>query len=118
MTTTMTASGSLGVLAYASPQVKTSPPRTIWRMAFALARWGVRMTVHGVRLIIIACGYAVLGASILVRLILGGVAIMLLYLGGMRWERVKRRCMRAGNWIDRKTLRAVQFLRAPLASKA
>ena len=43
--------------------------------------------------------------------------MMLLYLGGLRWQRVKSRVMRVANWVDLKTLRAVQFLRAPLASK-
>ncbi len=109
---------SLGVLAYASPQVKSSPPRTSARLGFAALGSLVKLILRGVCLLMIGCGYAVLGVSMLLRVLLGGVAIGLLYLGGMRWERVKARSMSAGNWIDRKTLAAVQFLRAPLAPRA
>ena len=56
--------------------------------------------------------------SVIVRSLLGAIAMTLMYLGGLRWERVKARSMRVANWIDRKTLRAVQFLRAPMASNS
>jgi len=114
----MTQCHSLGVLAYASPDVKTSPPRTLARMGFAVARWFGGQIFRAVRLTVLTSGYAVLALSVIVRSLLGAIAMTLLYLGGLRWERVKARSMRVAHWIDRKTLRAVQFLRAPLASRA
>ena len=113
----MTQCPSLGVLAYASPDVKTSPPRTIARMCFAALRWAGGELLRCLRLVILGCGYAVLGASFIVRLVLSAVAMTLLFLGGLRWETIKSRTMAVANWVDVKTLRAVEFLRPSRLSR-
>ena len=103
----------LGVLTYASPEVRTHPPRTFLRMFGAAVAWMVGLALAGVRLAILGLGYAVLAAGVVVRLGFGVVAMLLLFIGGLRWDVVKSRTMRVANWVDVRTLRAVQFVRRP-----
>jgi hypothetical protein len=103
----------VGVLTYASPEVRTHPPRTFLRMFGAATAWVLRLLLTCVRLVILACGYAVLAAGVVVRLAFGVVAVLLLFVGGLRWDVVKSRTMRVANWVDVRTLQAVQFVRNP-----
>ena len=105
----------LGVLTYASPQVRTHPPRTFLRMFGAAMAWVLRQLLMCVRLAILGLGYAVLAMSIGARLAFGVVAMTLLFLGGLRWDVVKGRTMRVANWVDVRTLQAVSFVRRPFA---
>jgi hypothetical protein len=70
-----------------------------------------------IRLAILALGYAVLVCGVVVRLGLGVVAMLLLFVGGLRWDIVRRRTMRVANWVDVRTLQAVQFVRNPFIPK-
>ena len=106
----------LGVLTYASPGVKTHPPRTFLRMFGAAILWVLRLELMCLRLAILGLGYAVLAAGVVVRLFFGVVAVALLFLGGLRWDVVKSRTMRVANWVDARTLAAVQFVRNPFIS--
>ena len=104
---------SLGVLTYASPEVRTHPPRTLLRMFGAAVAYVLGLLLTCVRLVILAMGYAVLAASVVVRLGFGVVAMLLLFVGGLRWDVVKSRTMRVANWVDVRTLAAVSFVRNP-----
>ena len=106
----------LGVLTYASPGVKIHPPRTFLRMFGAAIAWVFGLVLTCVRLVILAMGYAVLAAGVVVRLGFGVVAMLLLFVGGLRWDVVKSRTMRVANWVDVRTLQAVQFVRNPFAA--
>ncbi len=108
----MTASpAELGVLTYASPHVRTSPPRTFFRMFFAAVGWTGGKLLTGFRLCIMAAGYAVLGAGIALRFAFALVAMILLFLGGLRWDVVKRRTLGGANWVDAKVLNTMAFVR-------
>ena len=39
------------------------------------------------------------------------VAMILLFLGGLRWEVVKRRTLGGANWVDAKVLNTIGFIR-------
>jgi hypothetical protein len=108
---TATSPAELGVLTYASPHVRTSPPRTLLRMLFAALLWTGGKLLTGFRLCIMAAGYAALGASIAVRFAFALVAMILLFLGGLRWEVVKRRTLGGANWVDAKVLNTMGFVR-------
>lgn len=101
----------LGVLPYASPDVRTSPLRTTRRVLFDAARVLFAVLLLCLRHAVLALGYAVLGVSVIVRLVMSVVAIALLFLGGLRWDIVRGRTLRFANWVDRITLRAVSYLR-------
>jgi hypothetical protein len=101
----------LGVLDYAMPTVRTSPPRSLWRMAATAAWRCVRVLLACVRLSILTLGYATLGAGIVLRFSLGIVAMVLLFVGGMRWSIVQTRTLHIANWVDRKTLEVIERLR-------
>jgi hypothetical protein len=103
----------IGVLTYASPEVRTHPPRTFLRMFGAAVAHVFGLALRWVRLAILGLGYAVLAAGVVVRLGFGVVAMTLLFVGGLRWDVVKSRTMRVANWVDTRTLRAVQFVRRP-----
>lgn len=108
----MTASPApLGVLTYASPTVRSSPPRTFSRVFFAALGWGCGVLLRGIRLCIIALGYVVLGAGIALRFAFTLVAMILLFLGGVRWDVVKRRTLHAANSVDAKVLNTMAFVR-------
>ena len=109
----MTASPSspLGILAYASPTVRTSRPRTLLRMFFATAGKALLTLLAGIRLCIIGLGYAVLAASVAVRFALALVALVLFVIGGLRWDVVKRRTLGAAQWVDVKVLGVIGFFR-------
>ena len=107
----------LGVLTYASPGVRTHPPRTFLRMFAAAVLWVLGLLLGCVRLAILALGSTVLAAGVVVRLCLGVVALLLLFLGGLRWDVVKSRTMRVANWVDARTLAAVQLVRNPFLPK-
>ena len=113
----MTYCQPLGVLPYASPDVRTSPPRTALRMSLAVVRWVLGQLLIVLRYAILAVGYGVLGVSVVVRLALGLVAMMFLYVGGLRWELVKARTLRAAQWVDVKMLRAMRFLRREVVAE-
>ena len=113
----MAVSMPMGVLDYATPSVRTSPPRRVWRMTLAAAWWCVRRTITLVRLSILGVGYTVLGLGIGLRFTLGIVAMILLFVGGLRWAIVKTRTLRAATWVDRKTLQAVEFVRRRLPAR-
>jgi hypothetical protein len=112
----MTASPAshLGVLTYASPEVRTSPPRTIVRMIFAALVKALGLLLGGLRLCVVGLGYAVLGAGIAVRFAFAFVAMLLLFVGGLRWDVVKRRTLGGANWVDAKVLNTMGFLRRHL----
>ena len=101
----------LGVLSYASPTVQTSPPRTIFRMMGAILLWIGGKLLTGFRLCIMAAGYVVLGAGIALRFAFALIAMILLFLGGLRWEVVKRRTLGGANWVDAKVLNTMAFVR-------
>ncbi len=108
----MTASPApLGVLTYASPAVRSSPPRTFLRMFFSAVGWAGGVLLRGARLSIIALGYVVLGAGIALRFVFAVVAMILLFLGGVRWDVVKRRTLSGANWVDAKVLNTMAFVR-------
>ena len=109
----MTASpaSSLAVLTYASPQVRSSPPRTALRMIGAAIVKGLWTLLTALRLCIVALGYAVLAASIAVRFALALVALFLFVIGGLRWDVVKRRTLRTAHWVDVKVLAMIAFFR-------
>ena len=108
---------SLGVLTYASPEVRTHPSRTFLRMFGAAVACILGMALLGVRLAILGLGYTVLAFGVVVRLAIGVVATLLLFVGGLRWDVVKSRTMRVANWVDVRTLGAVQFVRNPFVAK-
>lgn len=115
----MTASpAQIGVLTYASPEVRTSPPRTFVRMGFAALRWVLGMLLTCVRLCILGTGYVVLGAGIALRFAFALVAMMLLFVGGLRWEVVKRRTLGAAQWVDVKVLSTMGFFRRHLLPRS
>ena len=101
----------LGVLTYAPPSVRTSPPRTVLRMCFAIVRWICARRVQVIRLCIVGLGYAVLGAGIALRFAFAFVAMVLLFVGGLRWDVVKRRTLGGANWVDAKVLNSMAFVR-------
>ena len=104
-------SPDLGVLTYASPDVRTSPPRTLLRTLLAALRWvGGRMLL-ALRLCVLASGYAVLGAGIALRFAFSLVAMVLLFVGGLRWDVVKRRTLGGATWVDAKVLGSMAFVR-------
>ncbi len=107
----------LGVLTYASPEVRTHPPRTFLRMFGAAIAWVLGLLLMCVRLVILALGYTVLAGGVVVRLGFGVVAMLLLFLGGLRWDVVRSRTMRVANWVDVRTLQAVQLVRNPFVAK-
>ena len=110
----MTAAASpaeLGVLPYASPNVRTSPPRTVFRMLLAALVWTGGKLLTGFRLCIVAAGYIVLGAGIALRFVFALIAMILLFVGGLRWEVVKRRTLGGANWVDAKVLNTMSFVR-------
>ena len=101
----------LPVLPYKSPEVPTLPPRTWLRMFFAGIKCVVAKIFLCIRLVILALGHAVLAASVVLRLAFSLIAIILLFVGGLRWETIKSRTLRAADWVDVKTLQAVRLLR-------
>lgn len=109
----MTASpaSTLGVLQYASPTVLTSRPRTLLRMFFATAGKALVTFLIGVRLLIVGLGYAVLAAGIAVRFALALVALVLFFIGGVRWTTIKRRTLGAAEWVDGKVLGTIALFR-------
>jgi hypothetical protein len=109
----MTASptSSIGVLTYASPHVRSSPPRTALRVIGATLLKVLRALLAAVRLCIIAIGYVALAASIVVRFALAIVALVFFILGGVRWDVVKRRTLGTAQWVDVKVLGMIAFFR-------
>ena len=109
----MTASPTspLGVLTYASPHVRSSPPRTALRVMGAAILTTLRALRAAVRFAIIAIGYAVLAASIAVRFALAILAIVFFVIAGVRWDVVKRRTLGTAQWVDVKVLAMIAFFR-------
>src|SRR5687767_10723752 len=101
----------LGVLTYASPQVRSSPPRTVLRILLAGLRWAFGKLLLCVRLCTMGAGYAVLAAGIALRFAFAVVAMILLFLGGLRWDVVKRRTLGGAEWVDAKVLNTMAFVR-------
>ena len=101
----------LAVLPYASPHVRTSPPRTVFRMIGAALLWTGGKLLTGFRLCIMGAGYVVLGAGIALRFAFALIAMILLFLGGLRWEVVKRRTLGGAHWVDAKVLNTMAFVR-------
>lgn len=102
---------TIGVLTYASPDVRTSPRRTILRSGFAALRWTCGVLLTGVRLCVMASGYLVWGAGIALRFAFSLVAMILLFVGGIRWDVVKRRTLGGANRVDAKVLSTIAFFR-------
>lgn len=103
--------GQLSVLTYASPDVRTSPPRTVIRMLLAALGWVCGILLTAIRLCIMALGYIVLGAGIALRFVFALVAMILLFLGGIRWDDVKRRTLGGAQWVDARVLNTMGFVR-------
>jgi hypothetical protein len=80
-------------------------------MFFATAGKALLTFLVGVRLLIIGLGYAVLAAGIAVRFALALVALVLFFIGGVRWESVKRRTLGAAQWVDAKVLGTIALFR-------
>ncbi len=115
----MTASPpQIGVLTYASPQVRSSPPRTLLRMLVGALGWCLAALFRGIRLIIMLSGYAVLAAGIVLRFAFSALAMILLFLGGVRWQTVKRRTLAAAQWVDAKVLNVMAFFRRRLLPRS
>jgi hypothetical protein len=104
-------SSTIGVLTYASPHVRSSPPRTALRVIGAALLKMLRGLLAAVRYAIVAIGYAVLAASIVVRFALAIVALVFFILGGLRWDAVKRRTLGTAQWVDVKILAMIAFFR-------
>jgi hypothetical protein len=104
-------SSAIGVLTYASPQVRSLPPRTALRVIGAALLKMLRGLLAAVRYAIVAIGYAVLAASIVVRFALAIVALVFFILGGLRWDAVKRRTLGTAQWVDVKILAMIAFFR-------
>jgi hypothetical protein len=109
--TDITALKPLGVLTYAHPGVKISPPRTTMRMIGAALGRGRRLVLAGLRLVVLAVGYAMLGAGIGLRFAFALIAVVLLFVGGLRWDVVKRRTLVTATWVDAKVLDTISFVR-------
>ncbi|HEV2294586.1 MAG TPA: hypothetical protein VGR35_12085 [Tepidisphaeraceae bacterium] len=105
------ASHEHGVLSYASPDVRTSPPRTVLRIVLAVMKWACGGVLTALRLCVMGLGYAVLGAGIVLRFAFAVIAMILLFLGGLRWEIVKRRTLGGAHWVDAKVLNTMSFVR-------
>ena len=101
----------LGVLTYAHPGVKLSRPRTAARVVGAALARGFGLILTGLRLVVLGLGYVALGAGIVLRFAFALVAMVLLFLGGLRWEVVKGRTLGAATWVDRKVLATISFVR-------
>ena len=101
----------LGTLSYASPTVRTSPPRTVFRMIVAALLWTGGKLLTGFRLCIMTAGYVVLCAGIALRFAFALIAMILLFLGGLRWETVKLLTLGGANWVDAKVLNTIAFVR-------
>ena len=106
------------VLSYASPNVRSSPPRTFFRMFVAALFWCGGKLLTALRFVITSSGYAVLGTGIALRFAFSVVAMILLFLGGLRWEMVKRRTLCSAQWVDAKVLNAAAFFRRRLLSRS
>ena len=104
----------VGTLTYASPDVRTSPPRTALRMIGAALLRGLGIVLTTLRLLIAGLGYAVLGAGVALRFVFTLVAMILLFVGGLRWDVVKRRTLVAANWVDARVLGTLGLLRRVL----
>ena len=104
-------SSPIGVLTYASPHVRSSPPRTALRVIGAALLKTLRGLVSAVRYAIVAIGYAVLAASIVVRFALAILAIVFFVIAGVRWDVVKRRTLGTAHWVDVKVLTMIAFFR-------
>ena len=104
-------SSPIGVLTYASPHVRSSPPRTAIRVTGAALLTTLRGLLAAVRYAIVAIGYAVLAASIAVRFALAIVAIVFFVIAGVRWDVVKRRTLGTAQWVDVKVLAMIAFFR-------
>ena len=109
--TEIAATEPLGVLTYAHPGVKISPPRTAMRMIGAALMRGLRLVLASLRLVVLALGYAMLGAGIALRFAFALIAVVLLFLGGLRWDVVKRRTLATATWVDGQVLDAISFVR-------
>jgi hypothetical protein len=107
----MSPSSSLGVLTYASPQVRSSPPRTAARVIGVALLKLLHALLAAVRYAIVAIGYIVLAASIAIRFALAIVAIVFFILAGVRWDVVKRRTLGTAQWVDVKVLAMIAFFR-------
>jgi len=114
----VTAPVELGTLTYASPEVRTHPPRTALRMIGAAALYVLARLLAAVRLSIVAIGYVVLGAGIVLRFAFALIAMVLLFLGGVRWDVVKRRTLGAAQWVDVRVLATVAFFRRVLLPRS
>jgi hypothetical protein len=110
---TVNPSSSLGVLTYASPQVRSSPPRTALRVIGAALLKLLRALLAAIRFAIVAIGYTVLAASIAIRFALAIVAIVFFVLGGVRWDVVRRRTLGTARWVDVKVLAMIAFFHRP-----
>ena len=82
----------------------------------SIALWAALLA--GVRFCIIAIGYVILAASIVVRFAMAVIALVLFLLGGVRWDVVKRRTLGAAQWVDVKVLAMLGFFRRRLAGGA
>lgn len=111
---TLSPASTLGTLTYASPDVHTSPPHTGLRMVAAAMLALFRALLACVKLCVVALGYTVLAAGIALRFVFALIAMILLFLGGLRWDVVKRRTLRTAEWVDVKVLATVGFFRRHL----
>jgi hypothetical protein len=80
-------------------------------MFFATAGKALLTLLVGIRLCIVGLGYAVLAAGIAVRFLFALVAIALFFIGGLRWDVVKRRTLGAAQWVDVKVLGTMALFR-------
>ena len=108
---TASPSSSLGVLTYASPTVRTSPPRTTLRMVMAVVGKALLALLVGVQWCVVGLGYGVLAAGIALRFALALVALVLFFVGGVRWDVIKRRTLGAAQWVDVKVLSTMSLFR-------
>ena len=104
----------LDELGYASHGLRTPPPRTALRVAFACLRWLVRQMVAVLRVGLLVLAYTALAAGVVLHRGLRSVAAFLLFLRGLRWHAIAARTMRAARWVDVKTLATTAFLRRRL----
>src|SRR5688572_3657079 len=102
-------SANVGILAYATPVVRTAPPRSFLRLFAAAIARGIGLLLTSLRLSILGLGYVMLGAGIALRFGFGIIAMCLLFTGGVRWSTVKTRTLRAADWVDRKTLQTLRM---------
>jgi hypothetical protein len=80
-------------------------------MVFAAIGKALVALLVAVRWCVVGLGYAVLAAGIAVRFALALVALVLFFIGGVRWDVIKRRTLGAAQWVDVKVLNTMSLFR-------